>query len=66
MAKHLPAMQEAWVRSLGQEDPLQKETATDSNILAWKILWRRLAAYSSKGCKGLDTTEQLNTTIILG
>ena len=30
-------MQEAWVRSLGQEDPLEKETATHSSILAWKI-----------------------------
>ena len=35
--KHLPAMQETWVRSLGQEDPLEKETATHSNTLVWKI-----------------------------
>ena len=33
----LPAMQETWVRSLGQEDPLEKEMATHSNILAWRI-----------------------------
>ena len=39
MVKHLPAMQETWVRSLGQEDPLEKEIATPSSILAWKILW---------------------------
>ena len=32
--KNLPAMQEAWVRSLGQEDPLEKEMATNSSILA--------------------------------
>ena len=32
-------MQETWVRSLGQEDPLEKEMATHSNILAWKIPW---------------------------
>ena len=32
-------MQETWVRSLGQEDPLEKEMATHSNILAWEILW---------------------------
>ena len=32
--KHLPAMQETWVRSLGQEDPLEKEVATDSGTLA--------------------------------
>ena len=37
--KHLPAMQETQVRSLGQEDPLEKEMATDSSILAWRILW---------------------------
>ena len=35
----LPAMQETWVRSLGQEDPLEKEMATHSSILAWKIPW---------------------------
>ena len=37
--KHLPTMWETWVRSLGQEDPLEKEMATHSNILAWKTLW---------------------------
>ena len=35
----LPAMQETWVRSLGQEDPLEKEMATHSSILPWRILW---------------------------
>ena len=35
--KHLPAMRETWVRSLGQEDPLEKAMATHSNTLAWKI-----------------------------
>ena len=39
MVKNLPAMQEAWVRSLGQEDPLEKEMATHSSVLAWKIPW---------------------------
>ena len=39
MVKNLPAMQETWVRSLGQEDPLEKRMATHSNILAWRILW---------------------------
>ena len=34
--KRLPAMQETWVRSLGREDPLEKEMATHSSILAWK------------------------------
>ena len=37
--KHLPAMWETWVPSLGQEDPLEKEMATDSSILAWRIPW---------------------------
>ena len=35
--KHLPAMQEAWVQSLGREDPLEKEMATHSSTFAWKI-----------------------------
>ena len=35
--KLLPVMQETWVRSLGQEDPLEKEMATHSNIFAWEI-----------------------------
>ena len=37
MVKNLPAMQEAWVHSLGQEDPLEKEMATHSSVLAWRI-----------------------------
>ena len=37
MVKNLPVMQETWVRSLGQEDPLEKEMATHSSILAWRI-----------------------------
>ena len=37
--KNLPAMQETWVRSLGQEDPLGKGMATHSSILAWRIPW---------------------------
>ena len=39
MVKNLPAMLETWVRSLGQEDPLKKGMATQSNILAWRIPW---------------------------
>ena len=37
MVKHLTTMQETWVRSLGQEDPMEKEMATHSSTLAWKI-----------------------------
>ena len=39
MVKNLPAMRETQVRSLGQKDPLQKEMATHSSVLAWKIPW---------------------------
>ena len=36
-----PAMQETWVQSLGQEDPLEEEMATQSSILAWEISWTK-------------------------
>ena len=39
MVKSLPAMRETWVRYLGQEDLLEKEMATHSSVLAWKIPW---------------------------
>ena len=39
MVKCLPAVRETWVRSLGCEDPLEKEMATHSSILAWKMPW---------------------------
>ena len=39
MVKHLPAMWETQVRSLGGEDPLEKEITTHSNTLAWKMPW---------------------------
>ena len=39
MVKNLPAVQEMWVQPLGQEDPLEKEMATHSSILAWEIPW---------------------------
>ena len=39
MVKNLPAMQVTWVRSLAGEDPLEKEMATHSSTLAWKIPW---------------------------
>ena len=39
MVKHPPAMQETWLQSLGGEDPLEKEMATHSSVLAWEILW---------------------------
>ena len=39
LVKNPPAMQEAWVQSLGWEDPLEKGKATHSSILAWRIPW---------------------------
>ena len=39
MVKHLPALGETWVQSLGWEDPLENEMATHSSTLAWKISW---------------------------
>ena len=47
MVKHLHAVQETWVQSLGQENPLEKEMATHSSILAWEIHEQRnLVGYS--------------------
>ena len=59
--KRLPAMWETWVRSLGQEDPLEKEMATRSSILAWRIPWtEELGRLQSTGPKESDTTERLH------
>ena len=41
MAKNPPVTQETWVRSLGQDDPLEKEMAIYSSILAWEIPWTK-------------------------
>ena len=59
--KRLPAVWETWVRSLGQEDPLEKEIATHSSILAWRIPWtEELGGLQSTGRKESDTTERLH------
>ena len=51
-------MWETWVQSLGQEDPLEKEMATQSSILAWRIPWtEELGGLQSMGGKEWDTTE---------
>ena len=56
--KNPPAVQDTWVQSLGQEDPLEKGMATHSSIRAWKIPWtEEPGGYSSWGCKELDKTE---------
>ena len=65
--KHLPAMWETWVRSLGREDPLEKEMATHSSILAWRIPWtEELGGIQSMGRKELDATERLHFTSLHG
>ena len=56
MVKNLPAMQETWVRSLGREDSLEKEMATPSSILVWRIPWTEEPG-GLWGREELDTTE---------
>ena len=64
--QNLPAMQETWVQSLSWEDPLEKEMATHSIIPAWEFPWTEESGRLSPwGCKESDTTEQLNTFIII-
>ena len=58
MVKNLPAMQETRILSLGQEDPLEKETATHSSVFAWRTPWTEEPGWlQSMGHKELDTTE---------
>ena len=59
--KHLPEIQETWVQSLGQEDPLKKEMTTHSSTLAWKIPGR----LQSMRLKESDTTEWLHFLLSL-
>ena len=55
--KNPPAMQETWVWSLGREDPLEKEMATHSSILAWEIPWKEEAdGLQSVGSQESDMT----------
>ena len=59
--KHLPTMQETWVRSPGWEDPLEKEMATHSSTLAWKIpLMEEPGGLCPWDHEESDTTEQLH------
>ena len=61
MVKHLPAMQETQVQSLGQEDLLEKGMATHCSTLAWKITWmEEPGRLQSLGGKESDTTERLH------
>ena len=58
----LPVMQETWVESLGWEDPLEKEKATHSSILAWRIPWIEKIGrlHTVHGVMESDMTEQLS------
>ena len=54
-------MRETWIRSLGGEDPLEKEMAIHSSILAWRIPWmEEPGGLQSPGCKESDKSERLN------
>ena len=55
MVKNLPAMQETWVQSLGQEDLLEKGMAADFSILAWGIPWTKEAGGVTKGPVGSES-----------
>ena len=60
MVTHLPETWETRVRSLGLEDPLEKEMATHSSTLAWRNSWvEEPGGLQSMGCKESDTTERL-------
>ena len=64
--KRLPAMQETWVQSLGQEDPLEKETATTPVLLPGKSHGQRsLVDYSPRDHKELNTIKRLTLTLPL-
>ena len=57
LVKNLPAMQDTLVRFLGQEDPLEKEMATHSSILAWRIAWtEEPGGLQSMGSQESDST----------
>ena len=59
-------MWETWVRSLGQEDPLENEMATHSSILAWRIPWmEELGGLQFMGHKELDMTERLHFALLM-
>ena len=61
--KNLPAMQQTWVQSLGQEDPLEEGMAAHSSILAWRIPWTEEPGWlQSIRCKESDTTEATEHT----
>ena len=65
MVKNLPAVQETQVQSLSRENPLEKEMATPSSILAWRIPWtEEPGRLQSMGSQRMDSTEQLTHTYV--
>ena len=63
MVKNLPTVRETRVQSLGREDPLEKEMATDLSILAWRIPWtEEPGELKSRRHKESDMTERLTIT----
>ena len=58
MVKNPPASEESWVQCLGWEDPLEKEMAIHSSILAWEIPWTE----EPGGLQSMGVSKQLNTT----
>ena len=66
MVKNLPAVQETWVQSLGLEDPLEKEMATHSSILAWEIPWtEEPGGLQMMGSQRVGHDGATNTTLLL-
>ena len=65
MVKNLPAMQETWVRSLSQEDPLEKGLAIHSSILSWRIPWtEEPGRLQSMGSQRVGHDWETNTTLL--
>ena len=63
MIKNLPAMPETQVRSLGQENPLEKGKATHSSILSWRIPWTEDPGGLLHGTAESDTTQRLTLSL---
>jgi len=61
MVKNLPAMREAWVRSLGGEDPLEEGMATHFSVFAWRIPWRAAVRGIAKSRTRLSNSAQHST-----
>ena len=66
LVKNLPAMRETWVRSLGQEDALEKGMATHSSILAWRIPWtEEPGGLQTMGSQRVTVSKEISLAVIL-